>query len=97
VSLDPVVIARRAYQEVCRRIGTDAATEENAILSVDPKFLPPCALAVLLDADAATVEYYDWLTGQTETAQAEHDAEYAAGHEWHEPKYDAFGHRIDPR
>jgi hypothetical protein len=72
-ALDPVTIARRTYRDICRQFGTDAVTEENAILSVDPKLLPPCALAVLLDSDAATVEYYDWLVDQTARSQAEHE------------------------
>ena len=71
--------ARTAYAVLCASFGTDVTAEENAILSVGREFLPPCALAVLADRDAATVEYYEWLTMQTQQAQDEHDAEYAAG------------------
>ena len=78
-----VTSARRAYCDYCLSLGTTAIDEENAALSVGREFLPPCALAVLDDRDAATVEYYQWLTDGTAAAQAEHDAEYAAGHEWH--------------
>ena len=76
-----VTSARRAYCDYCLSLGTTAIDEENAALSVGREFLPPCALAVLDDRDAATVEYYQWLTDGTAAAQAEHDAEYAAGHE----------------
>jgi hypothetical protein len=78
-----VDVARAEYAALCRELGTDAVTEENAILSIGHEFLPPCALAVLAESDAATVEYYEWLTEQTQAAQDAHDAEYAAGHEWH--------------
>ena len=78
-----VTSARRAYCDYCLSLGTTAMAEENAALSIGREFLPTCALAVLDDSDAATVEYYQWLTSVTAAAQAEHDAEYAAGHEWH--------------
>ena len=79
---DPnVTSARRAYCDYCLSLGTTAMAEENAALSIGREFLPTCALAVLDDSDAATVEYYQWLTDGTAAAQAEHDAEYAAGHE----------------
>lgn len=76
--------ARAAYAALCAEYGTDPVTEEQAILSVDRKCLPACALAVLDDPAAASVEYFAWLTEQTSQAQAEHDREIAAGHEWHE-------------
>ena len=76
--------ARTEYSELCRTFGTDKIDEENAILSVGREFLPACAIAVL-DGGEATVEYYEWLTLQTQSAQNEHDLEVAAGHEWHEP------------
>lgn len=75
--------ARAEFAAICQDCGTDPVTEENAVLSIGREFLPPCALAVLDDRDAATVEYYEWLCEQTRDAQAEHDAEIAAGHEWH--------------
>jgi hypothetical protein len=84
----PLAAARRAYAALCAELGTDPIAEENAILSIGRGLLPPCALAVL-DADqgdksaAATVEYYDFLTEQTQAAQDAHEAEIAAGHEWH--------------
>ena len=67
-----VTSARRAYCDYCLSLGTTAIDEENAALSVGREFLPPCALAVLDDRDAATVEYYQWLTDGTAAAQAEH-------------------------
>ncbi len=80
--MDKIQRARCTYAAYCTEIGTDAVTEENAILSIGREFLPACALAVL-DGYGATVEYYEWLMGQTRQAQDEHDREYAAGHEWH--------------
>ena len=69
--------ARLAYVALCEGIGSDSVTEETAILSAGREFLPPCAV------DAASVEYYAFLTEETEKAQAEHDREFAEGHEWH--------------
>ena len=76
--MDNIQSARCTYAAYCTEIGTDAVTEENAILSVGREFLPACALAVL-DGDKATVEYYEWLEEQTR--QAQDDREYAAGKE----------------
>lgn len=75
-------LAESRFIEAARACGSDAATEESAILSAGREFLPPCAL-VVLDGGDATDEYWDWLRGQTERAQEEHDAEYSGGHEWH--------------
>ena len=74
--------ARLAYVALCEGIGSDSVTEETAILSAGREFLPPCAVAVLDDRDAASVEYYAFLTEETEKAQDEHDREVSAGHEW---------------
>ena len=74
--------ARLAYVALCEGIGSDSVTEETAILSAGREFLPPCAVAVLDDRDAASVEYYAFLTEETEKAQADHDREVSAGHEW---------------
>ncbi len=74
-----VAEARAAYAVLCDAIGTDVTAEENAILSIGREFLPPSALAVL-DGGPATVEYFEFLTSQTEAAQAESDAEYQASH-----------------
>lgn len=71
--------ARLAYNALCESIGSDPIAEVSAILSIGREFLPPCAIAVLDDRDAATVEYYEFLTAETEKAQAEHDRDYAAG------------------
>ena len=76
-----VEAARREYVTFCANLGTDAVSEENAILSIGRESLPPCAIAVLDDRESATVEYYEWLTKQTQTAQDKHDAEIRAGHE----------------
>ena len=76
--------ARLAYVALCEGIGSDSVTEETAILSAGREFLPPCAV------DAASVEYYAFLTEETERAQAEHEREVSAGHEWHT---DAHGGR----
>jgi hypothetical protein len=78
-----VATARAAYVAYCEALGSTGVDEETAILSAGREFLPPCAIAVLDDRDAATVEYYEWLTEQTQEAQDAHDAEYAAGHSWH--------------
>jgi len=81
----PLDAARAEYAALCESLGTDQVAEENALLSIGREHLPPCAIAVLEDRDAATVEYYDWLTSETQAAQDAHDAEVAAGHEWHGP------------
>jgi hypothetical protein len=75
--------ARAEIVALAESFGSTGVDEENAILSVGHEFLPACALAVLADRDSATVEYYEWLTGETQAAQDAHDAEVAAGHEWH--------------
>lgn len=75
--------ARNAYRAYCTEIGSDPIAEENAILSIGRDLLPPCAVAVLDDRNADSVEYYEFLTEQTSEAQAGHDREIAAGHEWH--------------
>ena len=73
---------RQTFIDCARACGSDPITEEQAILSIDCAFLPPCALAVL-DGGEATAEYWAFLIEQVEQAQADHDAEVAAGHEWH--------------
>jgi hypothetical protein len=71
VSAVPTVQEARArFVALAESIGSTALDEETAILSVGREFLPPCALAVLDDSDAATVEYYEWLTEQTREALA---------------------------
>jgi len=79
--------ARATFYALCSDLGTTPVAEENAILSVGREFLPPCAIAVLNDRDAATVEYFEWLSAETQTAQDEHDREIDAGHEWHREEY----------
>lgn len=69
------VETRKQYDAICRSYGTSAADEESAILSIGREFLPPCAIAVL-DGGEPTAEYWQWMMGQTQTAQDEHDAEY---------------------
>jgi hypothetical protein len=71
-----------AFVNACKAAGTDPIVEENAILSIGREFLPACAIAVLDKTGETSGEYWAWLTKQTEAAQAEHDREYAAGHEW---------------
>ena len=79
---DAIVKARATFRAAAEECGSDAVSEEQAILSVGREFLPPCALA-MLDDGTESAAYYEWLTEQVEKAQAEHDAEVAAGHEWH--------------
>lgn len=67
--MSAVDIARKEYAELCASFGLDAVTEENAILSVGREFLPACALVVRDHTGPTTVEYYEWLTEQTSTAQ----------------------------
>lgn len=74
-------IARLAFVAAAKECGSDPIVEENAILSVSREFLPAFAIAVLDETAEPTAEYYEWLTAQTLTAQAEHDAEIAAGRE----------------
>jgi hypothetical protein len=74
--------AEKQFIALCEECGSDAVSEETAILSVGREFLPAFAL-VVFDGGQATDEYWQWLASQTASAQAEHDAEYAAGHEWH--------------
>lgn len=82
--MQTVSAARNTFANYCREIGSDPVSEENAILSVGLEHLPQCARDVIANPDAATVEYYNWLLEQTRISQDEHDAEYNAGHEWHE-------------
>ena len=67
---------RAAFFALCEECGTDRVAEETAILSVDRKFLPPEALAVV-DGGEPTLAYWEFLASQTAQAQAEHDAERA--------------------
>lgn len=80
---EETMTTRSDFERVACECGSDAVSEENAILQVGREFLPPCAI-VVLDGGEATPEYWEFLISQTEQAQAEHDAEYAAGHEWHQ-------------
>jgi hypothetical protein len=66
--------ARAEFASFCAQIGSTDVDEENAILSVGREHLPPCAIAVIEDRDAATEQYYEWLLSQTAQAQAEHEA-----------------------
>lgn len=75
--------ARAAYAAVCLDIGTTIEDETNSILSIGRDLLPPCAVAVL-DGGEPTEEYWQFCQEQTEKAQGEHDADVAAGHEWHD-------------
>lgn len=75
--------ARERFYQAARDAGSDPVSEENAILSIGRALLPSCAV-IVLNGGEATDEYWDFLRAQTEQAQAEHDAEYATGHEWHE-------------
>lgn len=68
------------YAALCESIGTTAMVEETAILSIGRDLLPACAV-VVLDGGEPTEEYWDFLAAQTQRAQDEHDAEYAAGRE----------------
>ena len=78
-----VAVSRQRFVDACVDAGSDPITEENAILQVGREFLPEFALAVLHETNEPTAEYWAWLTESVEQAQAEHDAEIAAGHEWH--------------
>ena len=75
--------ARLEFVAAAEEVGSYAEAEETAILSVGREFLPPCAIAVL-DGSEPTTEYWAFLQSETEKAQAEHDAEYQRGHEWHQ-------------
>ena len=75
--------ARLEFVAMADAVGSYAEAEETAILSVGREFLPPCAIAVL-DGGEPTTEYWAFLQSETEKAQAEHDAEYQRGHEWHQ-------------
>ena len=71
--------AREAYAELCRECGTDAITEEHAILSTAREHLPPCAQTALDGGNVDDApEYWLFLADQTVTAQEEHDATIAA-------------------
>lgn len=74
--------ARARFLALAESFGSTGVDEENVILSVGREFLPACALAVLADRDAATVEYYEWLTEETQAARDTHDA-VAAGRDPH--------------
>jgi hypothetical protein len=76
--------ARLKFVCLCKEVGSDSISEENAILSVGREFLPPCAIAVLDNRNASSVEYYEWLSSQTMAAQDQHDRDVDAGHEWHD-------------
>ena len=75
--------ARLEFAEFARSVGSDAHAEETAILKDDRSTLPDCVLAVL-DGGEKTEDYWMALQSETERAQAEHDAENASGHEWHQ-------------
>jgi len=75
--------ARAEFAEFARSVGSDHHAEEQAILANDRSILPPCVIAVL-DGGEKTEEYWMALQSETARARAEHDAEYAAGHEWHQ-------------
>ncbi|OGS00202.1 MAG: hypothetical protein A2V88_08315 [Elusimicrobia bacterium RBG_16_66_12] len=66
-----IEIARLEFVLVAGESGSDSLSEEQALLSVDRRCLPACALAVL-DGGERTVEYYQWCREQTLQAQAEH-------------------------
>lgn len=76
--------ARQDFFTAARACGSDPIVEENAALNIGREFLPAHALAVLDKTGEPTIEYWEWLTESVETAQAEHDREIAAGHEWSE-------------
>ncbi len=78
---DATEAARIKFFEAAHACGSNPVSEENAILSVGNEFLPACAIAVRDKTAEPTAEYWDFLRSQTETAQAEHDAEIAAGYE----------------
>lgn len=78
---DPTENARLAFVAYCKEIGSFPTDEEEAILNCGREFLPPFAVAVLDKTAEPSAEYYGWLLAQTTAAQAEHDAEYAAGRE----------------
>ena len=76
------IATREEFIALARSVGSDPIAEEQAILSIDRAFLPECALTVL-DGGEPTADYWAFLISQTEQAQAEHEREIAAGHEWH--------------
>ena len=78
-----LMTSKAQFEALATEIGSDAISEEQAILNIGREFLPPCAI-VVLDGGEPTDEYWEFLASQTRQAQAEHDAEYASGHEWHE-------------
>ena len=66
--------ARAAY--IARFDNLAAAVEfEHHTLGIGREFLPECALAVIADRDAATVEYYEWLLDQANEAHDTADGE----------------------
>lgn len=75
---------RLAFIAAAESCGSTAIAEETAILSaIDAASAPDYVLRVR-NGGEPTWLYWDWLRGQTEQAQAEHDREIAAGHEWHQ-------------
>lgn len=64
VEIFAIGIAGVDYCELCDQYGVGPIQFENEILSIDRKFLPACALAVLADRAAVTVEYYRFLAEQ---------------------------------
>ena len=72
--------ARTEFAEFARSVGSDHHAEEQSILADDRSILPPCVVAVL-DGGEKTEDYWMALQSETGRAQAEHDAEYARGHD----------------
>lgn len=73
---------RELYAELCRECGSDAMSEEQAILSAGREFLPACAQEVMDGNTAEPVPgYWLFLADQTVTAQEEHERELAANTE----------------
>lgn len=54
------------YLDACRKHGTNPVWFEYSVLSIDRKFLPPCALAVLYGNGQPSSEYWAWLIAQLE-------------------------------
>ena len=79
---DTTAAARAEFFAYATEIGSTPIAEEHAILNAGREFLPACALAVL-DGAEPTADYWAFLLAQTAEAQAEHDSEIKAGHEWH--------------
>ncbi len=75
-------MTRTEFTDLARSVGSDPIAEEHAALNIGREFLPEFAI-VVLDGGEPTPEYWDWLADSVQQAQNEHDAEVAAGHEWH--------------